>query len=76
MRTLVVSLCLLASAVASSARADFPTYIHVVREGETLASIAQKYYKNRGRAKDIQDANYNALGGKTTIRPGQTLIIP
>ena len=49
---------------------------HTVEAGETLASIAQKYYKNRGRAKDIQDANYNALGGKTTIRPGQTLIIP
>ena len=27
-----------------SARADYPTYIHVVREGETLASIAQVYY--------------------------------
>jgi LysM repeat protein len=49
---------------------------HTVVPGETLASIASKYYKNRARAKDILDANYNALGGKTTIRPGQTLIIP
>ena len=49
---------------------------HTVEPGETLASIAQKYYRNRARSKDILDANYNALAGKTTIKPGQTLIIP
>lgn len=49
---------------------------HTVAQGETLASIAQKYYKNRVRAKDILDANFNALGGKSTIKVGQTLIIP
>jgi len=49
---------------------------HTVQSGETLASISQKYYKTRNKAQDILDANHNALGGKTTIKPGQTLIIP
>lgn len=49
---------------------------HVVAAGDTLASIAQKYYRNRARSKDILDANFNALGGKTTIKVGQSLIIP
>src|SRR5436190_8989384 len=45
---------------------------HVVQSGETLASISQKYYKTRNRAQDILDANHNQLGGKTTIKAGQT----
>lgn len=49
---------------------------HVVQSGETLASISQKYYKTKAKAQDILDANHNSLGGKTTIKPGQTLIIP
>ena len=49
---------------------------HLVQTGETLASISQKYYRTRNRSQDILDANHNQLGGKTTIRPGQTLIIP
>lgn len=49
---------------------------HVVQPGETLGSISQKYYKTKAKARDILDANHNALGGKTTIKPGQTLIIP
>ena len=49
---------------------------HVVQSGETLAAISQKYYKTRNRAQDILDANQNQLGKKSTIKPGQTLIIP
>ncbi len=49
---------------------------HTVEAGDTLASIARKYYKNQSKAKDILDANYNSLGGKDVIRIGQTLIIP
>ncbi len=52
------------------------TRIHLVEPGETLASIAQKYYRNRARSQDILDANFIALGGKTTIKAGQKLIIP
>jgi LysM repeat protein len=49
---------------------------HTVEAGDTLASIARKYYKNQAKAKDILDANYNSLGGKDVIRIGQVLIIP
>jgi nucleoid-associated protein YgaU len=49
---------------------------HVVEPGETLASIALKFYKNRARWKDIQDANFNSLDGTVQIKPGQKLIIP
>lgn len=49
---------------------------HAVQPGETLSMIAQKFYKNKGRWKDIQDANFNSLEGTVKIRPGMTLIIP
>lgn len=49
---------------------------HVVKPGETMASIAQLYYKNKGRWKDIQDANFYSTNGTPKIKPGQTLIIP
>jgi tetratricopeptide (TPR) repeat protein len=49
---------------------------HTVVAGETLASIATKYYKNSARWKDIQDANFNRLEGTVKIKPGQKLIIP
>ena len=41
-----------------------------------MASIAQLYYKNRARWKDIQDANFNSLEGTVKIKPGMVLIIP
>ncbi len=49
---------------------------HTVTQGDTLASIAMKYYKNRNMSGHIKDANFNQLGGKDTIKPGQVLIIP
>lgn len=49
---------------------------HVVQPGETLGSIAAKYYRNKGRWKDIQDANFYSLEGTAKIKPGQKLIIP
>ena len=49
---------------------------HLVSKGDTLASIAIKYYKNRAMSSHIKDANFNQLGGKDIIHIGQTLIIP
>jgi nucleoid-associated protein YgaU len=49
---------------------------YVVQRGDTLASIAIKFYKNRTYSEHIKDANFNQLGGKDIIRPGQKLIIP
>ena len=52
------------------------TKTYVVEPGDTLASISRKLYKNSERWKDIEDANYNALGGKNKLKPGMTLIVP
>jgi nucleoid-associated protein YgaU len=49
---------------------------HVVASGETLASIAQKYYKNKARWKEIQDANFLPSEGTARIKPGDELAIP
>ena len=49
---------------------------HVVGKGETLASIAFNYYRNKANASQIKEANYHQLGGKDIIKPGMTLIIP
>jgi tetratricopeptide (TPR) repeat protein len=49
---------------------------YVVQHGDTLASIARKFYKNSSRWKDIEDANFSALKGTAKLKPGMTLIIP
>ncbi|MHB9155471.1 MAG: LysM peptidoglycan-binding domain-containing protein [Endomicrobiales bacterium] len=48
---------------------------HTVQMGENLRSIAQKYYNNAGRWKDIYNANKNSIiSGQVT--PGQQITIP
>lgn len=49
---------------------------HMVQPGETLGTIALKYYGSKARSADILDANNVQLGGKDRIKPGQVLIIP
>lgn len=52
------------------------TRTYVVQKGDTLASIARKFYKSSQRWKDIADANQNQLNGTVDLKVGQTLIIP
>lgn len=52
------------------------TWTYLVQPGDTLASIARKFYKNSQRWKDIADANQNQLNGTVNLKVGQTLIIP
>lgn len=52
------------------------TRTYDVRPGDTMASIARKFYKNKARAKDLQDANLNAVPDPKKLKVGQTLIIP
>lgn len=49
---------------------------YTVQSGDTLAKISRKFYKTSTRARDIQDANFNALSGTVKIKPGMVLIIP
>ena len=52
------------------------TRTYEVQAGDTLASIARKFYKSKERAKDIQDANQNAISDPKKLKRGQVLIIP
>ncbi len=49
---------------------------YTVKGGDTLAKISRQFYKTSARAQDIQDANFNQLGGTVKIKPGMELIIP
>jgi hypothetical protein len=49
---------------------------HKVEPGDTLGSIASKYYKNKGRWKDIQNANFYPTDSVPKLKLGQELYIP
>jgi tetratricopeptide (TPR) repeat protein len=52
------------------------TRTYTVQPGDTFFSIARKFYKNRNRARDIEDANRNSVPNPKKLKPGQVLIIP
>lgn len=52
------------------------TRTYVVQPGDSLASISRKFYGSKTRAKDIQDANMNAVPDERKLKPGVSLIIP
>jgi len=66
-------LCLL---FAHSARANDVVYVHVVRRGETLASIAQSYYGNAKREQVLVAENGLTDQGGSAIVEGLRLVIP
>ncbi|MDD5349676.1 MAG: LysM peptidoglycan-binding domain-containing protein [Chthoniobacteraceae bacterium] len=50
---------------------------YTVGPGDTLASIARKFYKNNSaRWKDIQDANFQPMDGTAKLKPGMILMVP
>jgi LysM repeat protein len=49
---------------------------HKVEQGDTLGSIASKYYKNKGRWKDIQNANFYPSDSVPKLKLGQELYVP
>jgi nucleoid-associated protein YgaU len=48
--------------------------IHVVRKGDTLSGLAQKYYGDGSKWEKILEANRSV--SYTNLRPGQKLTIP
>ncbi|MFH1368941.1 MAG: LysM peptidoglycan-binding domain-containing protein [Elusimicrobiota bacterium] len=48
---------------------------HIVQAGENLRSIAQKYYNDSSKWKDIYKANTNKIVGGQ-VMPGQEIVIP
>lgn len=49
---------------------------HIVREGDTLASIAQQYLGAASREMEIFEANRDRMNDPGQILPGQQLLIP
>ena len=49
---------------------------HVVVKGDTLFSLAQKYYGNRSRWRDIYAANRDVMPSENSLRLGMELRIP
>jgi LysM repeat protein len=49
---------------------------HTVAKGDTLFSIAQKYYGNRAKWREIYAANRDVMPNETALRPGMQLKIP
>jgi len=49
---------------------------HTVVKGDTLFSIAQKYYNNRAKWRDIYAANRDVMPSETSLKPGMQLKIP
>ena len=50
--------------------------IHVVQKGDTLFSIALRYYGSRSGAEKIYQANRATMSSRDHIRLGQQLVIP
>lgn len=77
MSRLAIACALLMTWLASvTARADYPTFIHVVREGETLASIAQAYYGDPRRESVLVAENGLEAEGGAAIVVGVRLVVP
>lgn len=49
---------------------------YVVKKGDTLSSIAKKYYNNANLWKKIADANKNLIKNPNLIQQGWKLVIP
>ena len=49
---------------------------HTVAKGDTLFSIAQKYYGNRAKWREIYAANRDVMPNETALKPGMSLKIP
>lgn len=60
----------------SAASASTSTRRHVVVKGDTLFSLAQKYYGNRSRWRDIYAANRDQLPNENAMRLGMEIRIP
>ncbi len=61
---------------ATSQRRESEIKRYTVQKGDTLASLARRFYEDPQRWKDIADANHNALNGGVNLQVGQVLIIP
>ena len=60
---------------ASSVSAQ-PVYTHAIQEGDTLASIAQRYYGDPTREAVLREANRVKGVGANGLLPGSWIFVP
>jgi tetratricopeptide (TPR) repeat protein len=70
-----------ASLQAQPAQTTAPTrsagiHKHTVRPGDTLSKLAQQYYNNRSKWRDIYAANRDVMKSEADLKVGMELIIP
>jgi nucleoid-associated protein YgaU len=53
-----------------------PARVHVVQRGDTLQSLALRFYGTRSAWEKIYQANRNGLPSKDQLKIGQQLVIP
>ena len=58
------------------AAASTPTRTHIVQKGDTLQSLALRYYGARSAWEKIYTANQTILPSKNQLKVGQQLVIP
>lgn len=64
------------SPLAEAAVPGGPVYRHVVQEGDTLYSLARRYYNDDAKFVDIYQVNRNVLTRPDELAPGTVLILP
>ena len=61
---------------ARGSRAVASEYRHTVQEGDTLFSLAERFYGDKDRFMEIYQVNREALRGTDSLTPGMVLTIP
>ncbi len=74
-RCLALAAVVAVSFAASSSIAQ-PVYTHAIQEGDTLASIAQRYYGDPTREAVLREANRVKGAGTNGLVPGSWIFIP
>jgi len=74
-RGLASALLVVAFGLSAGAGAQ-PVYTHAVQEGDTLASIAQRYYGDPTRDAVLREANPTKGAGTKGLLPGSWIFIP
>lgn len=65
-----------AAAISATPAASASVRTYKVQPGDTLGSIARRFYKNSGQWQKIVEANKGALSDPTKLKQGTVLIIP
>lgn len=76
MRILLLAVLVVAFSSVSAFAAAQPVYTHAVQEGDTLASIAQRYYADPTREAILREANRMKGGGASGLVAGSWIFVP